>query len=73
MKGERQQPALHKKRQLTAAQKRALASAGLTVVRYQPDGARAAVKELVPESAQRQRRFTQRLADATPTRDEEAS
>ncbi len=60
-----------KKRQLTAAERRALASAGLMVVRYQPDGARAAVRELVPESDDRRRSFVQRLADDREPRDEE--
>ena len=62
-----------KNRQLTTAEKRALASAGLTVVRYQPDDARATVRELVPESDERRRSFVQRLASDAPARDEEAS
>jgi hypothetical protein len=52
-----------KKRTLTAAEKRVFASAGLMVVRYRPDGARATVRELVPESDGRPRSFVQRLAD----------
>ena len=59
-----------KKRTLTAAEKRALASAGLVVTRYQPDGARATVRELVPESDERRRTFAQRLADDTKASEE---
>jgi len=61
-----------KKCRLTAGEKRALASACLVVMRYQPDGARATVRELVPESDQRRRSFARRLADEGPARDEEA-
>ena len=60
------------KRKLSQQDLRSLASAGLTVVRYQPDGARATVRELVPESHERRQSFAQRLADDTPARDEEA-
>ena len=59
-----------KRRQLTTAETRTLASAGLTVVRYQPDGARATVRELVPESDERRRSFAQRLDDDTSASEE---
>jgi hypothetical protein len=54
-----------KSRRLTSAEKRALASAGLTVVRYQPDGERAEIRQLAPESDQRQRSFARSLSRDT--------
>ena len=50
-----------RRRQLTAAEKRALASAGLTVVRYRPDGERAQIRQLAPEGPGRHRDFIRRL------------
>jgi hypothetical protein len=61
-----------KRHRLTASEERVLASAGLIVVRYQPDGARATVRELVPESDERRHSIARRLADDTAARDEEA-
>jgi hypothetical protein len=55
-----------KKRALTQSEKRALASAGLTVVRYQPDGERAEIRQLSPEGLERRRDFIRRLTDDTP-------
>ena len=55
-----------KARQLTAQEKRALASAGLVVTRYTPDGERAEIRQLAPESDKRRRSFAMRLADDTP-------
>ncbi len=61
-----------KKRTLSQADKRALASAGLTVTRYQPGnpGTRAAVVQLSPESDERRRLFANRLTDDTTAKDE---
>ncbi len=50
-----------KRRQLTAQEKRALASAGLVVTRYAPDGERAEVRQLAPEGPERRRDFIRRL------------
>jgi hypothetical protein len=53
-----------KKRQLTAAEKRALgATAGLTVTRYAPDGERAEIRQLAPEGPERRRDFIRRLTN----------
>ena len=57
-----------KARQLTAAEKRALASAGLVVTRYDTGGERATVQQLTPESDER-RRFARRLGDNTKARE----
>ena len=61
-----------KRRRLTAAEKRALASAGLTITRYTADGERVEIRQLTPESDERRRTFATRLAHDTPARDEEA-
>lgn len=45
-----------KSRQLTAQEKRALASAGLITTRYAADGKRATVQQLSPEVPQRRQR-----------------
>jgi hypothetical protein len=50
---------------LTAAEKRTLASTGLTVTRYSPDGERAEVRQLAPESFERRKDFACRLTDDT--------
>jgi hypothetical protein len=42
-----------RRRRLTAAEKRALASAGLVVTRYTPDGERATVEQLTAEASER--------------------
>ncbi len=54
-----------KKRTLTAAEKRVLASAGLVVTRYERSGERAAVVQLAPEGDDRRREFARRLGDDT--------
>ena len=59
-----------KKRTLTAVEKRALASAGLTVVRYQPDGERVEIRQLTPESEERRRSFARSLGNDTPASEE---
>jgi hypothetical protein len=51
----------HKKRTLTQAEKRALASAGLVVTRYDAGGERATVPQLSPEGPERRRDFIRRL------------
>ncbi len=50
-----------KKRQLTAAEKRALASAGLIVTRYDAGGERATIRQLAPEGPERRKDFIRRL------------
>ena len=55
-----------KARQLTAAEMRALASAGLVVTRYTPDGERAEIRQLAPESDKWKRSFAMMFADDTP-------
>ena len=52
-----------KARRLTQRELRALGTVGLTVVKYQPDGERAEIRQLSPESDQRRRSFARRLAD----------
>jgi hypothetical protein len=52
-----------KKRTLSQAEKRALASAGLTVTRYNAGGERAVVTQLAPESDERRRSFAMRLTN----------
>jgi uncharacterized protein YccT (UPF0319 family) len=52
-----------KKRTLSQAEKRALASAGLTVTRYNAGGERAAVTQLAPESDERRRSHAMRLTN----------
>ena len=59
-----------RRRRLTAAEKRALASAGLTVVRYRPDGERAQIRQLSPEGPERRRDFIRRLTDNTAASEE---
>jgi hypothetical protein len=59
-----------KKRTLSATEKRALASAGLVVTRYDAGGERAAVVQLSPESDERKRSFAMRLTDDTPSSEE---
>ena len=46
-----------KKRTLSQADKRALASAGLTVTHYAPYGERAEIRQLTPEGEERRRDF----------------
>ena len=57
-----------RRRQLTAAQKQALAlSPGLLVTRYQPDGERAEIRQLSPEGPERRRDFIRRFSDESKT------
>ena len=60
-----------KRRQLTAAQKRALAlSPGLVVTQYTPDGEHAEIRQLSPESDERRRSFARRLSSADGVNEE---
>ena len=58
-----------KKRQLTATEKRALASADLVVTRYTPDGERATIQQLSPEGPERRRDFIRRLTSTDEVKD----
>ena len=58
-----------KARPLTAQEKRALASAGLVVTRYDTGGERATVQQLTPESDERRRSFARRLGDNRKARE----
>ena len=66
---------MRRRRRLTTAEKRALASAGLTVARYQRDGERATIQQLSPEGPERRQSFARRLIQDTKdtTANEEAT
>ncbi len=51
------------KKRLGQQDLRGLASAGLTVTRYNPNGERAEVRQLAPEGPERRRDFIRRLTD----------
>ncbi len=58
-----------KKRTLTAAEKRALVTAGLMLTRYAPDGRRAMVEQLASEDSGARRRevFIRKLTSERKT------
>lgn len=56
---------LKPKRKLSQRDLRRLASAGVTVLRYEPDGERAEIKQLTPEPNERRRSLTRRLDQDT--------
>lgn len=59
-----------KKRTPTQRELRGAMSAGLIVTRYTPDGERATVQQLAPESFERKRDFIWRLTDESKASEE---